>query len=413
MLGKGWLLAGLSLLSSLSFAKVQITSLSPCDQQGSAVQPQLGDEFYLRAELSSNLLTSDTASLYFTAPSGNRWTPKESVNGNLSLVWGPFRCLADMPMNIDVKVVETGAVQHLTVMPVEPISAVEKYAPQAVSASFWASWSGQLGTGKWVIPVPSDGPFQQMDAVEVPGFATPAAVGGQQVAVWTGGTTASVNTSYTGFSARVNSGLLRHISFAQLDSGSPQMQAWLGSESYLPVANATFGSLVSSSLGSNYRATKTPFEAAQALYQLTIKKLAYTATAYAPDAVAALKRGKGDCASFASVFVTLCRRAGIPARPALGFIEGTNKWHVWAEFWLPNVGWIPVDPAYADGLRPAGDVPLYFGVIPDLNKRLVTSYGYDRVVDGTTIKQLQSPALLGVDPRNGTWTSGCTLSAAN
>jgi transglutaminase-like putative cysteine protease len=60
----------------------------------------------------------------------------------------------------------------------------------------------------------------------------------------------------------------------------------------------------------------------------------------------------GKCADIHSVFVALCRGAGIPARELFGIripkgAEGTmtKAQHCWAEFHQPGTGWIVVDPA--------------------------------------------------------------------
>jgi transglutaminase-like putative cysteine protease len=68
---------------------------------------------------------------------------------------------------------------------------------------------------------------------------------------------------------------------------------------------------------------------------------------------------RGFCEHFASSFVVLMRAAGIPARVVTGYQGG--EWnpvdrylivrqldaHAWAELWLPNRGWVRVDPTAA------------------------------------------------------------------
>ncbi|RLI21094.1 hypothetical protein DRO54_04650 [Candidatus Bathyarchaeota archaeon] len=62
----------------------------------------------------------------------------------------------------------------------------------------------------------------------------------------------------------------------------------------------------------------------------------------------ALANQRGDCSEFSYLFVALCRACGIPARIKAGFAfsssnEETTMGHMWAEYYLPNYGWIPVD----------------------------------------------------------------------
>jgi transglutaminase-like putative cysteine protease len=67
---------------------------------------------------------------------------------------------------------------------------------------------------------------------------------------------------------------------------------------------------------------------------------------------ALLQKLGGKCADIHSVFVTLCRAAGIPAREVFGIRipkgttgDMTKSQHCWAEFHEPGTGWIVVDPA--------------------------------------------------------------------
>ncbi len=70
------------------------------------------------------------------------------------------------------------------------------------------------------------------------------------------------------------------------------------------------------------------------------------------DVCSLLQRPGGKCTDIHSVFVSLCRAAGIPAREVFGLRQGkkaeqniTNWQHCWAEFYLPGYDWVPVDPA--------------------------------------------------------------------
>jgi transglutaminase-like putative cysteine protease len=70
------------------------------------------------------------------------------------------------------------------------------------------------------------------------------------------------------------------------------------------------------------------------------------------DVMSLLAAPGGKCTDIHSVFVTLCRAAGVPAREIFGIRQGkaplvdiTTWQHCWAEFYLPGYGWVPVDPA--------------------------------------------------------------------
>jgi len=68
-----------------------------------------------------------------------------------------------------------------------------------------------------------------------------------------------------------------------------------------------------------------------------------------------LKTKKGICTDYHSLFISLVRSLGIPAKFEIGFLipentqEGKLKnYHCWAEFYLKGKGWIPVDVSEAD-----------------------------------------------------------------
>lgn len=65
-----------------------------------------------------------------------------------------------------------------------------------------------------------------------------------------------------------------------------------------------------------------------------------------------LQQPGGKCTDIHSVFVSLARAAGIPAREIFGIRQSKKDgqdisgWqHCWAEFYLPGYDWVPVDPA--------------------------------------------------------------------
>ena len=67
------------------------------------------------------------------------------------------------------------------------------------------------------------------------------------------------------------------------------------------------------------------------------------ATAVETTAAEAMALGKGVCQDFAHLMIALCRRAGIPARYVVGFIEGTGATHAWVEV-FDGYSWVGMDP---------------------------------------------------------------------
>ncbi|MFQ5413222.1 MAG: transglutaminase-like domain-containing protein [Phycisphaerae bacterium] len=101
------------------------------------------------------------------------------------------------------------------------------------------------------------------------------------------------------------------------------------------------------------------------------------------DAVYACDAGKGNCTDFHSLFIALARAVNIPARFRIGFplppARGTGTvpgYHCWAEFWLPEYGWVPVDISEADKHPDATDY--YFGGLDE--NRIMYSLGRDIVL---------------------------------
>lgn len=70
------------------------------------------------------------------------------------------------------------------------------------------------------------------------------------------------------------------------------------------------------------------------------------------DVCALLQNPGGKCTDISSVFIALCRAAGVPARELFSVRLGkkaeediTTYQHCWAEFFLPGYGWVTADPA--------------------------------------------------------------------
>lgn len=96
----------------------------------------------------------------------------------------------------------------------------------------------------------------------------------------------------------------------------------------------------------------TDYRKASAIFEYVNTTLVYdTSETYAnKGALSALKNNKGVCEEFATLFVALCRAEDIPSRVVAGYkVEEVNKVetlidHAWAEIYLDEYGWIPVEP---------------------------------------------------------------------
>ncbi len=99
------------------------------------------------------------------------------------------------------------------------------------------------------------------------------------------------------------------------------------------------------------RASNGPGRFAWEAYGRVIEQTVYTRMGKLKGAKFCLEKGQGECGDYSALFVALCRAAGVPARPVVGYLinEKAATWHVWAEFRLPTGEWIPVDGSGGDG----------------------------------------------------------------
>jgi transglutaminase-like putative cysteine protease len=126
-----------------------------------------------------------------------------------------------------------------------------------------------------------------------------------------------------------------------------------------------------------------PVEKARRLYDYVIATMHYDHEGSGwgrGDAVWACDNKHGNCTDFHSLFIAMARAAGIPARFEIGFSipAGTHagvitSYHCWAEFYVPGIGWIPLDASEA--WKNKDKVDYFFGAT-DQN-RVMFSLGRD------------------------------------
>lgn len=100
-------------------------------------------------------------------------------------------------------------------------------------------------------------------------------------------------------------------------------------------------------------------EKARAIYDHIIDELTYSKddpkVCGIGDSLLTLQHKKGICTDYHSLFISLVRSLGIPAKFEIGFRlpedvkDGKlDGYHCWAKFYLKDKGWIPVDISEAD-----------------------------------------------------------------
>ena len=128
-------------------------------------------------------------------------------------------------------------------------------------------------------------------------------------------------------------------------------------------------------------------DSARALYDYVFATMKYdkTGTGWGRgDAEWACDSKRGNCTDFHSVFISMARSQGIPARFEIGFPLPANKnsgdipgYHCWAEFYDSHYGWVPVD--ISEAWKDPGKKDYFFGA-HDVN-RVQFSMGRDLVLN--------------------------------
>lgn len=386
-----------------------------CDAQGNPMSPEVGKPFYVGIRYSVTGTVKKTYRIRIQTSYTDLSTPDLSFGigapGTYQVTWGPIQTLMDRSIPVTVtldatkKVGESNEknnVQGFDVLPQSPSGALDFYNSQLLSGqtSFYMSYarSSAAPTSLTIAhPIPVSESFQEVVRQYLPMATQVPDQNGQpfllNILQQPGLAPVSAEQSVItrAASIRVNLNLINQVSWADLDAAAPTVDEWLASEYYIPIGNSTINAFVSKNLPKSYRATMTPANTAETLYRALLRDFKYDSRkGLEPSAINTIKSKKGDCGGLSAAYVGLLRTVGIPARTVAGYTEGENQWHVWAEFYLPNVGWVPADPAYAEGMMPTGDTPIFFGVIPNLNARIATSFGLDREAGSYLAPLLQS-----------------------
>jgi transglutaminase-like putative cysteine protease len=121
---------------------------------------------------------------------------------------------------------------------------------------------------------------------------------------------------------------------------------------------------------------RNPYWIARKIFNFMIKSLEYEMVGGWDVPEVVLKRGTGSCSEYTFAFIALCRAAGLPARYQGSIVvRGDDAsideaFHRWAEVYLPNYGWVPVDANRGDA-KSAADQARGFGELA--NRFLITT----------------------------------------
>jgi transglutaminase-like putative cysteine protease len=148
---------------------------------------------------------------------------------------------------------------------------------------------------------------------------------------------------------------LRQASFAPFkEKRDPDMARWLQPDRLVPLDGKVrqWAKEVVDAAGA-----KTDLEKARAIYNHVISTVKYdkSGTGWGRgDIYYACDARRGNCTDFHAIFIGYARAVGIPARFSIGFPLPADRgagqvsgYHCWAEFYLKNVGWVPVDASEA------------------------------------------------------------------
>jgi transglutaminase-like putative cysteine protease len=110
---------------------------------------------------------------------------------------------------------------------------------------------------------------------------------------------------------------------------------------------------------STFDISSTKVELAKKIYDFVNTYITYDLDSkYAnKGALSAIRTARGVCDEYASLFTAISRALKLPARVVTGYwideplVKGewndvSEKAHAWAEFYLPKIGWIPVEPTF-------------------------------------------------------------------
>ena len=133
---------------------------------------------------------------------------------------------------------------------------------------------------------------------------------------------------------------------------------------------------------------------AKLIHDYIVQNIEYSYENSHVGAYKAFKQKSGVCEDMSQLFVAMCRSIGIPSRVVYGYaldVQGSLNeaydilnipGHAWAEFYIPDYGWVFVDPTFDSYDNANSNTVKYFGK-DELGGHIV--FGYDSLQAGVGI----------------------------
>jgi transglutaminase-like putative cysteine protease len=375
-------------------ATVKITSLYPVNYQGKAATPEVGDPWYgVGVNFTiTGTPTSDYTVTFKYANQVQTWTNEQLSPGNYYW-WASFygSPAGPIPCSVTVANTDDSATSSANLPVAYPPHAIEfmdaktMVSAQTVVLSFQKA--GVVDELAMLFGQPQVTSSQSAATDYVPPSGStlvtsqPLGITARQI-VWDNINTSehsSAGGEYS-FSAvnhdsRVNPTIMETIPWSALAAALPStVTMWQKSETICPTSAAEVSDIVSKALPSNYLSTNSPWTAAQSIFLQVAKSLTYNAN-IPTEPLHAYDIGEGCCGDYAYLLVAALRKIGFAARICAGWETGSNDSHIWSEFYMPGVGWVPADATYSCSYDPTGTYAYFFGTVPGLNGRTAVSLG--------------------------------------
>lgn len=332
------------------------------------------------------LTISFTASAEWTLSSNSSWltvSPSSGQAGTYDITIKTIKNSTDKDRDGIISLTPGTQSQSLVICQRPYIYERKQAASGTVSNAVKLTYSGTEWNRIYsVLPYPKSNIYQDIKSVNIYGAARydcPDSVNSYIVsdlydsAIPASGSNViveSINTVAYEVTAKVN--LVNNI--PAYDPNSFECQNYLGKEEG-DLVDPTNTSIVSVSNNLWTSSGGNLIDYARRCYEWTASNISYGNMNTGLHTITELMRTKnGDCGNFSSVFISLLRAKGIPARHIVMISPQENCYHVRAEFYIPAYGWIPADPTFKNS-DPRGD---YFGRFT--GKYVIMSLGINPII---------------------------------